>query len=118
MKTVSVDSEGDVWATLRDSDQVIRIRPDALGSMQSTVDNPIDLGPGAYTYNYSDMTGLQALGTLARGTWTMQWDTNHQLVALDSISWAADEPQGTEIIVEVRPHNANDLNNQQSFISI
>lgn len=55
---VAVDSRGFVWVTNKFSNNVMRINPTGGATGLGAVDKTVDLGSGAFPYNYSDMTGV------------------------------------------------------------
>jgi DNA-binding beta-propeller fold protein YncE len=116
---VAVDANGEVWVTNLDSNNVMRIDPNAGGDALGAVDMTVDLGEDAGPYNYSDMTGFVAIGATAQqGTWTVIYDSQEQDTDFDLVSWASNEPAGTSITVEVRA--ANDIQElpMESFVPV
>jgi hypothetical protein len=105
---VAVDINGKVWVANINTDNAMRIDPDAGpigggGHRVGAVDMVVDLGAGAGPYNYSDMTGFVALGsTAARGNWTVTHDSRRAGTQWDRISWASIEPAGTRLVIEAR----------------
>ncbi|HLF75369.1 MAG TPA: hypothetical protein VI524_13525, partial [Anaerolineales bacterium] len=104
---VAVDAAGNVWATNLDSDNVVRIDPNAGGDGLGQVDLTVDLGPGASPYNYSDMTGAVVVGsTSPQGFWTVVQDSQTPGFEWGRILWNTEaqgnEPPGTAIVVEAR----------------
>ena len=100
---VAVDALGKVWVTNLGSDDTYRIDPvgglDSLGE----VDLIVPLGAGAGPYNYSDMTGVVAIGTTApQGTWTVVHDGGLAGAAWGTATWNSSEPPGTAVKVELR----------------
>jgi len=107
---VAVDANGKVWVA-NGCDSAMRIDPrggkDGLGEVDLTV----DLGPGAGPYNYSDMTGIVAIGTTSpQGTWSVVEDAGTSGAVWDTITWNTEtegsEPSGTHIVVEARTADA------------
>jgi sugar lactone lactonase YvrE len=97
---VAVDAAGKVWVTNYDSDSAMRIDPN-IGD--GAVDLTVGLGAGAGPYNYSDMTGIVALGSTApSGTWTVVSDSETEGAEYESVTWNSDVPEGTHMEVEVR----------------
>jgi phosphate/phosphite/phosphonate ABC transporter binding protein len=99
---VAVDAAGKVWTTNMQSHSIMRIDPSV-----DLVDLTVDLGEGAYPYNYSDMTGAVAVGTTSpQGFWTVVQDSQKAGFEWGRITWNTEpkgsEPAGTEIIVEAR----------------
>ena len=104
---VSVDSNGKVWVTNRNSNSVSRIDP-----ATNQVDLTIELGSGAYPYNYSDMTGTTVTTvTNPQGTWRVIEDSGTVNQEWGWIFWNTETegaiPPGAGIKVEARA--ANDL---------
>lgn len=109
---VAVDSNGKIWVANLNTDNAMRIDPDAGpigggGFPVGEVDLTVDLGPGAGPYNYSDMTGA-VLGevTAPIGTWSVVQDGGSAGTAWGRITWNTEpqgsEPPGTSITVEAR----------------
>jgi len=104
---VAVDAAGKVWATNMNSDNAVRIDPNADTDNLGAVDLTVDLGPGASPYNYSDMTGTVVVGsTSPQGFWTVVQDGGTPGFGWGRIVWNTEpegnEPSGTEIVVEAR----------------
>ncbi len=104
---VAVDANGKVWVTNYYGSTAMRIDPNlgpvVNGVHVGEVDLTVDLGSGAYPYNYSDMTGYVAIGTTSpQGTWTVTYDGLLPGTEWGTATWHGDEPQGTSIGVEVR----------------
>ncbi len=104
---VAVDSNGKVWVTNRDSNSVSRIDP-----ATNQVDLTVELGPGAYPYNYSDLTGTTVTTvTNPQGTWRVVEDSGTVNQEWGWIFWNTETegaiPPGAGIKVEARA--ANDL---------
>lgn len=104
---VAVDANGKVWVTNMDSDNVMRINPNGGKDSLGAVDLTVDLGRGAWPYNYSDMTGMVAIGmTSPQGTWSVMQDAGTPGAKSATIFWNSEtqgaEPPGTEIVVETR----------------
>ncbi len=105
---VAIDINGKVWVANANSDNAMRIDPDAGpigggGFHVGAVDMVVDLEPGAGPYNYSDMTGFVELGsTAARGNWTVTHDSRLAGTQWDKISWTSTEPTGTHLVIEAR----------------
>ena len=85
--------------------KVVRINPDANGPNMSEVDLQVDLGFGAFPYNYSDMTGLVTMSNPPFGTWTTICDGECEGAKWGRITWNGHEPAGTHLIVELRAAN-------------
>ncbi|MDJ0973202.1 MAG: hypothetical protein QNJ98_01915 [Planctomycetota bacterium] len=104
---VAVDSNGKVWVTNLNSDNVMRIDPTAGTDGLGEVDLTVPLGDRAGPYNYSDMTGAVAIGaTSPQGTWIVVLDGGVPGMPWSQIRWneepEAFEPAGSSIEVEVR----------------
>jgi len=104
---VAVDASGKVWVTNLGWDNVMRIDPNGGGDGLGAVDLTVDLGPGARPYNYSDMTGIVAIGTTSpQGIWTVVQDSGVAGTVWGSITWNTEpegsEPPGSSITVEAR----------------
>lgn len=93
---VAVDAAGKVWVTNFSSNNVMRIDP-----ATNLVDLTVDLGPGAGPYNYSDMTGSTLTAAPDNGTWTVDFDSGQLAAPWKSVSWTADEPGDSSIVVSV-----------------
>jgi streptogramin lyase len=103
---VAVDAGGKVWVT-NGSDSVMRIDPDGGADGLGAVELIVDLGPGAWPYNYSDMTGMVVVGsTSPQGIWTVVQDSGTSGFEWGAITWNTEpegsEPPGTAIVVETR----------------
>ena len=109
---VAVDSNGKVWVTNINSNNVMRIDPNAGpigggGFRVGAVDLTVPLGPGASPYNYSDMTGA-VLGeiTAPSGTWSVVQDSGAAGTPWGKVTWNTEpegsEPAGTSITFEAR----------------
>lgn len=98
---LAVDADGKVWVTNYKSHDVMRIDP-----ATNTVDLTVGLNAGAGPYNYSDMTGIVAIGSTAPlGFWTTIHDGGENDVEWGSLAWTGDTPPGTGIKVEARASN-------------
>lgn len=98
---VGVDAAGKVWGTDINTENIFRINP-TTNTIELTV--PI-IGSGGH-YTYSDMTGNVARAiTTKTGSWTVNFDSGGADTPWGTVSWTADEPDGTSIIVEVRSSN-------------
>jgi hypothetical protein len=93
---VAVDAAGKVWVTNLNSHDVMRIDPTT-----NSVDLTVSLGVGAGPYNYSDMTGSTLTAPPDFGTWTVDYDSGVVNAPWREISWNADEPGDSSIVVEV-----------------
>jgi len=99
---VAVDAAGKVWVTNLDSNNTMRINP-----ATNAVDLAVNLGGGASPYNYSDMTGIVAIGTTSpQGTWTHVQDGGKAGTRWGTLTWNQEPqgyvPDGAEIKVEAR----------------
>ncbi len=109
---LAIDSDGKIWAANLQASNVARIDP-ALGPVGSDGATPlgkVDLKvplPGAYPYNYSDMTGFVALrNTAAFGRWLVIQDGGAPGVEWGMIRWNLESegqvPAGSRIVIEAR----------------
>ncbi|GEM_PF-1750695 len=95
---VAVDAKGKIWVSNQNSHSAMRIDPTT-----NKVDMEVKLGANASPYNYSDMTGVVALGyTAPQGTWTVIEDSGTVGTAWDKISWVSQEDNGSQVVVQVR----------------
>jgi len=104
---VAVDAAGKIWATNMGSNNAVRIDPSAGVDGLGEVDLTVDLGPDAWPYNYSDMTGAVVVGsTSPQGFWTIAQDSQTPGFEWGRILWNTEpegnEPPGTAIVVEAR----------------
>jgi hypothetical protein len=104
---VAVDAAGKVWATNMGSSNSVRIDPNAGPDGLGAVDLTVDLGPDAWPYNYSDMTGAVVVGsTSPQGFWTVIQDSQTPGFEWGRITWNTEPegnvPSGSAIVVEVR----------------
>ncbi|MEA2000366.1 MAG: hypothetical protein U9N84_00545, partial [Actinomycetota bacterium] len=104
---VAVDAAGKVWVTNIGSDNTVRVDPSAGTDGLGEVDLTVDLGAGAGPYNYSDMTGAVVVGsTSPQGFWVVIQDSGEEGFEWGRLTWntepEAEEPAGTEIVVEIR----------------
>ncbi len=115
---VAVDSAGKIWLAAYHANQAFRIDPNdgAIGGGDHLI-GKIDkwVGMGGITkpqpYNYSDMTGWQALrNSDPRGTWTVVQDGGAAGLHWGAVEWNRERqgavPPGTSITVEVRVADA------------
>ena len=117
---VAVDANSKVWVTNECDDNVMRIDPNGGEDGLGAVDLTVDLGPEASPYNYSDMTGIVAIGvTSPQGTWSVVEDAGTPGSEWGPIVWNAEaqgsEPPGTEIVMEAR---AADTESSQSPLTV
>lgn len=106
---VAVDAAGKIWATNFYSHTVSRIDPtkgpigEDLVTPVGEVDLTVQLGDGAYPYDYSDMTGSTIQGGPTSGTWTVVVDSgiaNNDWSDID-VSWDSNKPENTSLKVFV-----------------
>jgi hypothetical protein len=125
---VAVDTNGKVWVANRDTSNVMRIDPDAGpigggGHRVGEVDLTVDLGAGAFPYNYSDMTG-SVLGEITApvGTWSVVQDGGVAGQTWGRIAWNTEAqgsvPPGTSITVEARAADTEAALAGESFVSV
>jgi RHS repeat-associated protein len=125
---VAVDHRGKVWATVGSQgyssyNRGTAIRIDsgkgpigAGGYRLGAVDLAVELGPDAYPYTYSDMTGYVVMGSTAPGGfWIVTHDGGQADIAWRRVKWSATEPEGTSVKVELRAANAISLLSQATF---
>lgn len=93
---VAVDAADKVWVTNLNSHNVMRIDP-----ATNLVDLTVDLGAGAYPYNYSDMTGSTLTAAPDAGNWTVDYDTGVPNAPWREVSWTADVPGDSGLTVTV-----------------
>jgi len=93
---LAVDAAGKVWVTNYSSHNAMRIDPST-----NSVDLTVDLGAGAYPYNYSDMTGATLIAPPGTGTWTVVYDSTQVGASWSLVSWNSDEPGDSQITVKV-----------------
>jgi type VI secretion system protein ImpC len=85
---VAVDALGKVWVTNLNSHDAYRIDPNGGLDGLGEVDLVVPLGAGAGPYNYSDMTGVVAIGSTApQGTWTVVHDGGLPGAAWGNAAW-------------------------------
>jgi uncharacterized repeat protein (TIGR01451 family) len=95
---VAVDTAGKVWAGDVWDDFMHRIDP---------ATNLVDLskeiiGSGGH-YTYSDMTGIISWTVTSKtGMWTVIYDSGGAGTNWGTLSWTADEPEGSTVTVEAR----------------
>ena len=102
---VAVDAAGKIWTANINSSDATRIDPAAgafgtggvrIGAFDLTV--PL---PGAFPYNYSDMTGSTLTGKPQSGTWTVVYDSGIPGAEWGTASWNAATPGGSQLTVTV-----------------
>jgi len=104
---LAVDANGKVWVTNYGSHNAMRIDPAGGGDGLGAVDYTLALGAGASPYNYSDMTGIVAIGSTApSGRWTVVYDGMTPGMLWGTVLWNSMEPAGTGVTVEVRAADA------------
>lgn len=100
---LAVDANGKVWVTNFDSHNAMRIDPAGGADGLGAVDLTVSLGTNASPYNYSDMTGIVAIGaTAASGSWTVVYDAIAPGTKWGTVLWNSLLPAGTSIAVSVR----------------
>lgn len=125
---VAVDTNGKIWVANRDSNNVMRIDPNAGplgggGFPIGAVDLTVDLGAGAGPYNYSDMTG-SVLGEITApvGTWSVVQDGGAPGQTWGRITWNTEAqgsvPPGTSITVEARAADTEAGLAGESFVPV
>lgn len=125
---VAVDGNGKIWVANRDTDNAMRIDPDAGpvgggGFPVGAVDLTVDLGPGSAPYNYSDMTGA-VLGevTAPVGTWSVVQDGGVAGQTWGRVTWNTEAqgsvPPGTDITVEARAADTEAGLAGESFVPV
>ncbi len=96
---VAVDAAGRIWV-MGDGDEYLRrIDPatDSIDLVKRVAGNH---------YGYSDMTGILARNaTLRLGTWRRVHDSFVADAAWDRVTWHAEDPTGTNVVVRVRSSN-------------
>jgi streptogramin lyase len=125
---VAVDANGKIWVANYYSSTAMRIDPNAGpigggGYQVGAVDLTVDLGSGAYPYNYSDMTGYVAIGsTTPQGTWDVVEDSGTLNAIWNKIQWNQEPqgsvPEGGAIIVEARAANTQAELPSQAFVAV
>jgi hypothetical protein len=109
---VAVDANGKVWVANINSNNAMRIDPNAGpigggGFPVGAVDLTVNLGAGAGPYNYSDMTGA-VLGeiTAPQGHWSVVQDGGSAGTNWGKVTWNTElegsETNGSSIVVEAR----------------
>ncbi|TVQ64501.1 MAG: hypothetical protein EA379_01235 [Phycisphaerales bacterium] len=96
---VAVDSNGKIWAVNRVTHNATRIDP-SIGV--GAADLAVDLGPNAFPYNYSDMTGDMLLKTAPQGSWTFIHDGGKPGCKWSTLDWTAILTGGSSVMVQVR----------------
>ena len=124
---VAVDTHGKIWVTNYYTHNVMRIDPDlgpigGAGIPIGKVDLTVDLGPGAFPYNYSDMTGQIAIGNPTQGFWEVMHDGLAPGTSWGTITWntepEAKVPAGTSIAVDARAADTQAALSGQAFIPV
>lgn len=82
---VAADTNGKIWAVNNSTSNAMRIDP-TLG-VAGQVDLAVDLGSGAFPYNYSDMTGDLYLSIAPQGSWTFVHDGGMPGCEWGNIAW-------------------------------
>jgi hypothetical protein len=121
---VAVDANGKIWVACYNASKAVRIDPNAGpigggGFPVGAVDMTVDLGSGAWPYNYSDMTGsVLGTGLAPIGTWTVTHDCAVPGTKWGTVSWTSHEPAGTGIVVEVRASDTNPIPPGDPWIAV
>ncbi|MGJ5817502.1 putative Ig domain-containing protein [Paludibaculum fermentans] len=116
---VAVDAAGKIWVSNYGNSNVMRIDPkggaDGLGAVDLTVDlispaGTVLEGAAALPYNYSDMTGVIAIGaTSPQGVFTVLQDSGEDGTVWSMVEFntetGASVPAGSSLKVEVRASN-------------
>jgi hypothetical protein len=98
---VAEDADAKIWSINYNTHNAMRIDP-ALGTC-GRVDLVVDLGNGAFPYNYSDFTGGQLMNASApQGSWTTIHDGGMPGCPWGTLSWTAYQDPGTTVTVQVR----------------
>lgn len=93
---VAVDAAGKLWV-MGDGDEWLR----RIDPVTESVDL-VKRVAGAH-YGYSDMTGnLARFSTLRLGTWSMIHDSLAAKTAWGRVTWHAEDPTGTNVVIRVR----------------
>jgi streptogramin lyase len=126
---VAVDENGKIWVTEINANRASRIDP-SLGGVGGggytigAIDLQVDIGAGAFPYNYSDMTGRVGLSAALSGTWTVVRDGAKDDTEWGTVTWntedcaAPHEPPGTSLTVEVRAANTQAGLSSASFVEV
>lgn len=125
---VAVDSNGKIWVANLNTNNAMRIDPDAGpigggGVPVGAVDLTVDLGPGSAPYNYSDMTG-SVLGEITApvGTWSVVQDGGTAGTRWGTVTWNTEPqgsvPPGTSITVEARAADTEGGLGAQPFTAV
>lgn len=101
---VSVDGNGKIWAANQKSNNLSRIDP-TLNDGVGGVDLTVPLQNGAAPYNYGDMTGSTLSAPPETGSWTVTYDSGVDGEEWRTISWNADTPGDSKIIVQAQSSN-------------
>jgi hypothetical protein len=94
---VAADAADKIWAINRLTHNAVRIDP-TLGA----ADLAVDLGPDAWAYNYSDMTGSQLLSIAPQGSWTFIHDGGMPGCEWEYVDWSAILTNNAQIMVRLR----------------
>lgn len=98
---VAADSNGKIWAVNNFSNNAMRIDP-TLAAGLGQVDLAVDLGSGAFPYNYSDMTGDLYLSIAPQGSWTFVHDGGMPGCEWGNITWLEQISGNAGVSVRVR----------------
>lgn len=100
---MSVDSRGKIWTTCTLSSTAKRIDPNGGSDGLGAVDLTVALGRAASPFNFSEMTGTNAVGAPQNsGTWEVLYDSTVANNEYGRISWNAAVPAGTSFGVQFR----------------
>ncbi len=114
---VAVDANGFIWASEINSSLtrgVAKIDPNGgpigaggytVGAIALTIGLEDGVLPPARPYNYSDMTGSTLIAPPTTGTWEFVHDSGLPDAPWSNVSWNADEPGSSSIMVEVASSN-------------
>ncbi len=97
---VAADTNGKIWAVNNFTSNAMRIDPN-LGAF-GQVDLAVDLGSGAFPYNYSDMTGDLYLSIAPQGSWTFVHDGGKPGCSWGNIAWTEIITGNASVSVRVR----------------
>ena len=95
---LAVDQDGKVWVIGNQTDTIYRIDPNSvISDLQKTL-----LGTSGHAAT-GDLTGVVVRNLTSRfGTWTVVYDSQVAGTPWGVISWQAQKPAGTSVVVRVR----------------
>jgi streptogramin lyase len=97
---VDLDALGRVWTTCRGSEEVLRVTPTEDGGV---VDRVVALRPGSRPMGYGRVAGQVGRDRYApSGVWRATTDSGVEGTLWSSVSWEADTPFGTTLLVMAR----------------